>query len=66
LFTLDTEKDLSISAKGAVTIQAEEIGVESEKQVNVSAEENQISAKKELDINSDKDLSIKGSGIALN
>jgi hypothetical protein len=66
LFTLDTEKDLSISAKGAITIQAGEIDVTSEKQVNVSGEEYQISAKKELDITSDKDLIIKGSGIALN
>jgi uncharacterized protein involved in type VI secretion and phage assembly len=66
LFTLDTEKDLSINAKGAITIQAEEIDVTSEKQVNVTGEENQIAAKKELDINSDKDIGLKGSGIALN
>jgi uncharacterized protein involved in type VI secretion and phage assembly len=66
IINLETEADISIGAKGIVSIQAEEIEITSEKQINVSGEEMQFSAKKTMDISSDKDISIKGSGIALN
>jgi uncharacterized protein involved in type VI secretion and phage assembly len=66
LFSLDTSKDLSIGAKGTITINAEEIDISSEKQFNISADECQVDAKKGLNISTDKDMSIKGSGIALN
>lgn len=66
LVSLTTEHDITISAKGAVSIQAEEVAIESEKQVDISADEYQVAAKKGLDMNTDKDMGIKGSGISLN
>lgn len=66
LVSLSTEIDLTISSKGALSIQAEEVAITSDKQVNISAEEYQIDAKDGLEINTDKDMTIKGSGISLN
>jgi phage baseplate assembly protein gpV len=66
LVSLDTGKDIIIGAKGAITIQAEEIDISSEKQFNISADEYQVDAKKGMDIETDKDMTIKGSGISLN
>jgi uncharacterized protein involved in type VI secretion and phage assembly len=66
LVNLETELDITIGAKGIVSIQAEEIEMTSEKQINLSGEEVQVSAKKTMDITADKDMTIKGSGIALN
>ncbi|MDR0320538.1 MAG: phage baseplate assembly protein V [Treponema sp.] len=66
LVSLNTGKDISMGAKGAIVIKAEEIDISSEKQLNISVDEFQIDAKKGLDINTDKDMTIKGSGISLN
>lgn len=66
LISLMTENDLTLAAKVAVSIQAEEIDLSSEKEMNISGEECQVEAKKVADIKADKDISIKGSGIALN
>jgi phage baseplate assembly protein gpV len=66
LISLDTEQDIIIGAKGVVSIKAEEVEITSEKQVNISADEYQVSAKKDLEIKTDKDMSVKGSGISLN
>jgi uncharacterized protein involved in type VI secretion and phage assembly len=66
LTSLITENDLTIGSKGAISVQAEEIKITSEKQANISAEEYQIDAKKGLDMTTDKDFSIKGSGVSLN
>ncbi len=66
LVSLTTENDLTIGAKGAISIQAEEITIDSKKAMNISAEEYQINAKKGLDMTTDKDMTIKGSGISLN
>lgn len=66
IVNLETELDLTIGAKGVVSIQAEEIDITSDKQINLSGEEVQVSAKKAMDIKADKDITIKGSGIALN
>jgi uncharacterized protein involved in type VI secretion and phage assembly len=66
LINLETELDITIGAKGIVAIQAEEIEMTSEKQINMSGEAIQISAKKTMDINADKEMTIKGSSVALN
>jgi len=66
LTSLKTENDLTIGSKGAISIQAEEVTIESKKQVNISADEYQIDAKKGLSMTTDKDFSIKGSGVSLN
>jgi len=66
LLSISTEHDLSIGAKGAISIQAEEISINSKKQTDISTDEYQVDAKKGLNINTDKDLTIKGSGVSLN
>ncbi len=66
MINLETELDITIGAKGLISIQAEEIEMNSKKHINMSGEEIQVSAKKAMDIVSDKDMTIKGSGIALN
>jgi uncharacterized protein involved in type VI secretion and phage assembly len=66
LINLETENDIVIAAKGMLSIQAEEIEMKSEKNINFSGEDIQISAKQTMDINSDKEMTIKGSSIALN
>jgi len=66
LISLNTSKDITISAKGAISIQAEEIDITSDKQLNISADEFQLNAKKGLNITADKDMTVKGSGISLN
>ena len=67
LVSLTTENDLVMSAKGAISIQAEdEIEITSKKQINMSAEEYQANAKKGMDIKADKDMTIKASEISLN
>jgi uncharacterized protein involved in type VI secretion and phage assembly len=64
--SLTSENDITISAKGKIIIEAEEIEISGEKQVTISAEEVQISAAKDCEIAADKDVSVKGSGISLN
>ena len=64
--SIETEADLQLSAKKAVSINAEEIEITSKKQFNITADEFQTKISKELSINADKDITLKGSGIALN
>ncbi|GHU76837.1 phage tail protein [Spirochaetia bacterium] len=66
LFSLDTEKDLSMGAKGEIAIQAEKIMISSKKKVTISTEEYQVSAKKAFKINANKDMGIEGSGLSIN
>jgi phage baseplate assembly protein gpV len=66
LVSLDTEHDLSLGAKKGLNIQAEEIEIQAEKQLALSGEEYQIAAKKALEIKADKDVSVEGTGLALN
>lgn len=66
LITIDTENDLTLNAKSNVIINAEEIEISASRQLNISTEELQIKASKDISISSDKDIAIKGSGIALN
>jgi uncharacterized protein involved in type VI secretion and phage assembly len=66
LVSLNTEHDLAIGAKGAISIHAEEFSLTAKKQFNVETEEYQISAKKAMNITADKDMAIKGSGLSLN
>lgn len=66
LINIETETDLQLTAKKAISINAEEIEITSKKQFNISADEFQTKISKELSINADKDITLKGSGIALN
>ncbi len=66
LISLTTGSDIAIGAKGAINITAEEVSLTTKKKLNLSAEELQIEGKKKMDITASQDLSLKGSGIALN
>ena len=63
---LMSEQDVMIGAKGSLTLKAESISIQSEKSIEISGEAYTASAKKAADITADKDLTVKGSGIALN
>lgn len=66
LTTLKTENDISISAKGAITVAAEDISITSKKKINVNGDEIQIVGKKKMEVTAQQDLTLKGSGVALN
>ena len=66
LTSLTTENDISISAKGTITFNAEEISINSKKQINVTGDEIQIAGKKKMEVTAQQDLTLKGSGVALN
>lgn len=66
LINIETESDIQLTAKKKLFINAEEIEIKSKKEFNISAAEFQTKTSKELSINSDKDITFKGSGIALN
>jgi uncharacterized protein involved in type VI secretion and phage assembly len=64
--SLHTEHDVCIGAQGGVSIRAREIELEGEKEISVAGGEIRFSAERELALNAQKDLSLKGSAIALN
>ena len=66
LINIETENDIQIHAEKSLTIEAEEIEIKSSKQMNISVDEFQTKVSKDLSIESDKDITLKGSGIALN
>lgn len=66
MVTFETDTDISIGAKGCITIQAEEINMTAKKAIALSGDEIGVVAKKKLDITADQDITIKGSAIALN
>ena len=66
LINIETETDIRFTAKKQFSINAEEIEIISKKQFNISADEFQTKASKDLSINADNDITLKGSGIALN
>lgn len=66
LVNLETDNDIQITAKKNLSINAEEIEIKSSKKMNISTEEFQTKVSKDLSINADKDITVKGSGIALN
>ena len=67
LINMETDKDISVSAKGNISIQTEEdIEIKSKKSLNIETEDFAVKANKEINIEASKDMTIKGSGIALN
>lgn len=67
LINMETDKDMSINAKGSITIEAEEeISFKAKKAYNIECEDFGVKAKKDAQIESTKDMTLKGSGIALN
>lgn len=67
LINMETDKDIRFSAKGAISIQAEEkISLTAKKGFSIESEDFTIKASKEINIEARKDMTLKGSGIALN
>lgn len=67
LINMETDKDIEFSAKGAITIQAEEeITLTTKKGFSIESEDFAVKASKEINIEASKDMTLKGSGIALN
>lgn len=66
LVSLITESDLTLNAKGLLSFTAEEVKFTAKKKMSLSAEEIEIAAKKKMDITASQDITVKGSGIALN
>ena len=64
--SLQAEGELAITAKGALRFTASEIEIECEKDLRANGGEIAVTAKKNCEISADKDLSVKGSSIALN
>ena len=63
----ETDKDIGFSAKGAISIQAEEeITLTAKKGFSIESEDFAVKASKEINIEASKDMTLKGSGIALN
>lgn len=67
LVNMETDKDICFSAKGAITIQAEEnITLTAKKGFSIESEDFAVKASKKINIEAGKDMTLKGSGIALN
>jgi uncharacterized protein involved in type VI secretion and phage assembly len=67
VINLETDKDIGFSAKGAISIQAdEEITLSAKKAFNIESEDFCVKASKEVNFEASKDMTLKGSGIALN
>ena len=64
--SISTDEEIDIAAKKDVCLNAENMTFEAEKEFNVSCENYQVKASKEIKIEADKDMTLKGSGIALN
>ena len=66
LTSLTTENDISVGAKGNITVAADEISITSKKKLNIAGDEIQIAGKKKMEVAAQQDLTLKGSGVALN
>ena len=66
LVNLETDEKISFSAKKEMGFEADTITVKAKKKADISIDEFQVKASKTCSIQADKDMSLKGSGIALN
>jgi phage baseplate assembly protein gpV len=64
--SISTDEEIDIAAKKDLCLNAENMTFEAEKEFNVSCENYQVKASKEIKLEADKDMTLKGSGIALN
>ena len=63
---ISTDEEIDIAATKDLCLNAENMTFEAEKEFNVSCENYQVKASKEIKLEADKDMTLKGSGIALN
>jgi phage baseplate assembly protein gpV len=66
LVNLETDEKISFSAKKEMGFEADTITVKAKKKADISMDEFQVKASKTCSIQADQDMSLKGSGIALN
>jgi len=64
--SITTDEEIDITSKKDLNFNAENVNIEAEKELNISCENLQVKASKEINLEASKDMSIKGSGIALN
>lgn len=64
--SITTDEEIEVTSKKDLNIKAENISIEAEKELNFQCEDLQVKAGKEVSIEADKDMTLKGSGIALN
>ena len=64
--SVTTDEEIAITSKKDLNVNAENISIEAEKELNFQCEDLQIKASKEVNIEASKDMTLKGSGIALN
>ncbi|MCR5253521.1 MAG: phage baseplate assembly protein V [Treponema sp.] len=64
--SVTTDEEIALTSKKDLNINAENISIEAEKELNFQCEDLQIKASKEVNIEASKDMTLKGSGIALN
>lgn len=64
--SITTDEEIDLAATKDLCLNAENMTFEAEKEFNVSCENYQVKASKEIKIEADKDMTLKGSGIALN
>jgi hypothetical protein len=66
LVNLETDEKMDFFSKKEMTFEADTITMKSKKKTNLSMDELQSKASKTCSIQADKDMTLKGSGIALN
>ena len=66
LVNLETDEKISFSAKKEMGFEADTITMKAKKKADISMDEFQVKASKTCSIQADQDMSLKGSGIALN
>lgn len=67
VINIESDKDIVLGAKGNITIQAEkEISLTAKKSLSIKCDELSVKSEKDAIIESGKDMTLKGSSIALN
>lgn len=66
LVNLETDEKIGFSAKKEMDFEADTITMKAKKKADISMDEFQVKASKACSIQADQDMSLKGSGIALN
>ena len=64
--SVTTDEEIAVTSTKDLNINAENITIEAEKELNFQCEDLQVKSSKEINIEASKDMTLKGSGIALN
>ena len=66
LINFETEKDIAFAAKKEMFFDVEKLEIKTSKECSFQCKKFQVSSSDSFSIESDKDVSVKGSSIALN